>query len=146
MSDVEDILECTPPQVAELAKSAVEQLLPSKSTKVYEASYERFQKWCTTNKVENISENVLLAYFAELGKTLKSSTCWSHYSMIKSILSLKQNIDISKYLKLRALLKKLGEGYKPKKSKVLSKEEFDKFLAEAPDVKYLGTKVSNFFK
>jgi hypothetical protein len=50
-------------------------------------------------------------------------------------------VDISKFLKLRAFLKKTSEGYTAKKSKVFTKDEFDKFLFEAPDKLYLGLKV-----
>jgi hypothetical protein len=61
--------------------------------------------------------------------------------MIKALLNIKKNVNITKYLKLRAFLKKQGEDYRPKKAKVLTKEEFDKFMFDASDEKYLATKV-----
>uniref|UniRef100_A0A6P7F1Y2 Uncharacterized protein LOC114325464 n=1 Tax=Diabrotica virgifera virgifera TaxID=50390 RepID=A0A6P7F1Y2_DIAVI len=61
--------------------------------------------------------------------------------MIKSELVIRKNVDISKFLKLRAFLKKTSEGYTAKKSKVFTKDEFDKFLFEAPDKLYLGLKI-----
>ncbi|XP_031355976.1 uncharacterized protein LOC116180226 isoform X2 [Photinus pyralis] len=72
---------------------------------------------------------------------MKSSTMWSQYSMIKALLNLKHGLDISKYMKLRAYLKKQNEGYTPKKSKVFTKEQFEDFLNNAPDEQYLGIKV-----
>jgi hypothetical protein len=41
------------------------------------------------------------------------------------------------YLKLQAYLKRQCDTYKPKKPKVLSKSEIDKFITEAPDDTYL---------
>ena len=61
---------------------------------------------------------------------------WSHYSMIKSLLSIRNGVDISRYLKLRAYLKKQNEGYTAKKSRVFTKENFEKFIFEAPDEIY----------
>ncbi|KAJ8914397.1 hypothetical protein NQ315_017487 [Exocentrus adspersus] len=64
------------------------------------------------------NETVLLAYLSEKAKKVKPSTLWSYYSMLKSTLLVNDNCDISKYSKLIALLKKLCDGYKPKKSKI----------------------------
>lgn len=138
MSDAE--FSCTPPEVAEIAEEVTSNLLPTKSAGVYQASYERFLRWCNGKKIKIYSENVLIAYFSEL--QMKSSTKWSHYSMIRSLLSVKHGLDISKYLRLRAYLKKENEGYMPKKSKVFTKEQFEHFLQAAPDMQYLGMKVS----
>lgn len=99
-------------------------------------------EWASENKVKTISENVLLAYFKRLSDEMKPSTLWTTYSMIKSMLNIKNNTDISKYAKLQAFLKLKSSGYKSKKSKVLTAKEINTFLLEAPDDKYLFTKVS----
>lgn len=91
--------------------------------------------------IEAISENVLLTYLTELSEKNKASTLWSTYSIIKTCLSIKQNINISKYMKLRAFLKKKNAGYVPKQSKTLSRDQFEKFLENAPNDKYLMHKV-----
>lgn len=44
-----------------------------------------------------------------------------------------------------AFLKKEREGYKPKKSRVLLREQFDTFLSDASDEKYLTTKVIKLY-
>lgn len=72
---------------------------------------------------------------------MKSSTLWANYSMLKATLSIRHNVDISKYLKLRALLKRQADGYKLKKSKILTKEQINKFIQEAPDKECLMIKV-----
>lgn len=145
MADCNDeFMQCTPPEVAKLAEQAVSNLMPTKSSTIYENVYEKFIKWCGERNINSFSENILLAYFSELDTKMKmkSSTLWSYYSMIRTTLNIKHGIDISKYLKLRAFLKKKNEGYCPKKSRVFTKEQFDRFLSDAPDEKYLGAKVT----
>ncbi|KAJ8911472.1 hypothetical protein NQ315_015239 [Exocentrus adspersus] len=96
-------------------------------------------------KLENVNEDVLLVFFAEKSKTLSSSTLWAHYSMLKTMLNVKRNIDVSKFYKLSAFLKRKSEGYKPKKAKVLTLDQIDKFLLEAPDKDFLMIKVALIF-
>jgi hypothetical protein len=94
-------------------------------------------------KTTQYTEDVCLAYFFEKSN-YKSSSLWSFYSMLRSTLLVRNGIDISKYLKLQAYLKRQCDTYKPKKSKVLSKSEIDKFITEAPDDTYLMIKVNYF--
>ncbi|KAJ8984073.1 hypothetical protein NQ317_006571, partial [Molorchus minor] len=103
--------------------------------------YNRFKKWCAEKNVQVYSENVLLAYFSENAKTYKSSTLWAQYSMVKSCLIIYDNIDISKFPKLIAFLKRTGDGYQAKKSKILPKSEIDRFLSSADDKEFLMIKV-----
>ncbi|CAG9766248.1 unnamed protein product [Ceutorhynchus assimilis] len=62
--------------------------------------------------------------------------------MLKAVLSVKENIQIEKFPRVIAFLKRNSVGYEPKKSKVLSREEIDQFLATASDEAYLLTKVA----
>lgn len=73
---------------------------------------------------------------------MKSSTLWSQYSMVKATLSIKNGVEIEKFVKLKAFLKRQGEGYRPRKSRVLTNEQIEVFLKDAPDHKYLMMKVS----
>lgn len=135
-------------EIEVLANEAVSSLGPSKSIEKYSAAYNHFVNWCNSKNVTVYQENVLLAYFNSMviEKKWKSSTLWSRYSMIKSQLAIKKDINIGKYLKLRAFLKKSNEGYVAKKSRVFSKEEFERFICEAPDDSYLGLKVTIIFQ
>ncbi|KAJ8923456.1 hypothetical protein NQ315_002015 [Exocentrus adspersus] len=126
--------------VQDAVKEVMDGILPKKSRKIYEAQYDTFVKWCCQRKLENVNEDVLLVFFAEKSKTLSSSTLWAHYSMLKTMLNVKRNIDVSKFYKLSAFLKRKSEGYKPKKAKVLSLDQIDKFLLEAPDKDFLMVK------
>jgi hypothetical protein len=70
------------------------------------------------------NEKVLLAYFENMSKMYKSSRLWAFYSMLRAMISMKKNVDISKYGQLIAFLKRQAE---PKKSKVFSKNEIARF-------------------
>ncbi|KAJ8922304.1 hypothetical protein NQ315_004246 [Exocentrus adspersus] len=77
-------------------------------------------EWKKTNNVQQFSENVILLYFKELSSKYKSSTLWAQYSMLKSTLNIKHDMNISNY---QVLL-----------------EDFSRFLNCAPDEKYLLVK------
>jgi len=48
--------------------------------------------------------------------------------MIKLVLKVKHNIDISKFHNLTVFLKKANDGCRPKKSKILQREEDEKII------------------
>ena len=73
---------------------------------------------------------------------MKPSTLWSKYSMIKAVLSVKENIEINKFTRVISFLKRNSVGYEPTKSKVLTRQEINTFLVNADDAKYLLIKVS----
>lgn len=141
-----------PKEILECAKEVSLNLLPKKSREIYEYMYQRFFDWCKEKNIQLYSEDVLMVYFSNLANKMKPSTLWSQYSMLRSTLDIKNGIDISKYSKLRAFLKRQNEGYLPKKSRVFTKEEVDRFLNSAPDNLYLMMKVNadiikeHFFK
>ncbi|KAJ8969342.1 hypothetical protein NQ317_007796 [Molorchus minor] len=112
---------CESEEIVEAANIAISNLLPTKSRSLYDIAYNRFKKWCAEKNVQVYSENVLLAYFSENVKNYKSSTLWVQYSMVKSCLIIYDNIDISKFPKLIAFLKRTGDGYQAKKSKNIDK-------------------------
>lgn len=137
----DELLPLTPPEIRELARDVELNLLPDKSRTVYEHTYSRFMEYRQKKNVGSFSENVLIAYFSDLSKKMKPSTLWSTYSMLKATLNIKNNIDLAKYLKLRAFLKRQSDGFHARKSRVFQREEIEKFLSEAPDELYLSTKV-----
>lgn len=141
-SDSDDELLCTPPEIIEQAKIATDNLLPTRSRERYEIIYKRFMDWRLKNNIKSFSENVMLAYFQELSNTMKPSSLWAIYSMLKSTLNIKhEKINIAAYPKLIALLKRKSDGFKSKKSKVLSTNQINEFLQNAPDDKHLFKKV-----
>lgn len=145
ISDSEDSVKCTPPEITEAANEATLQLLPAKSKERYENAYKKFMCWYEAKNCKRISEKEVLAYIAEKSKVFKASTLWSEYSMLKATLSVHKDTDISKYCKVISFLKRHADGYQPKKSKILTKAEIEKFLLEAPDISYLMMKVALIF-
>lgn len=138
-------LSCTPPELRAAAQTAVNKLLPPKSKPIYDKEYNFFNNWRTEKKVELTTENVLLAYYGELSSTKKASTLWASYSMLRSCLNVYENLDISKFVRLQAFLKRQSDGYEPKKSKILEQDQINRFIHEADDLNYLAVKVSSNF-
>ena len=130
----------TPPELHKIAGATSLNLLPEKSKAKYLAVYEKFMTWRSLKKAP-ITENVMLVYFDELSKCFKPPSLWSIYSMLKSTLQINDKIDISKFPKLFALIKRLNEGYVPNKAEILTEAEIEKFLNEAPDQIFLAAKV-----
>src|SRR5699024_11669271 len=93
------------------------------------------------NKTTSFSEDTLLVYFKELSNKYKSSSLWTQYSMLKSTINIRKNINLESYAGLRAFLKRCSEGYQAKKSEVFSGEQIQQFINKAPNDKYLATKV-----
>lgn len=134
--------DLTPEDIRNEANSIVDNILPCKSKHLYMKCYEDFFAWKTKKAVKIISESLLLVYFQELSATKKPSSLWTVYSMLKTTVNIKDNIDISKYVKLKAFLKRKSEGHRPKKSKVFTARDVENFLNNAPDDTFLDKKVS----
>lgn len=137
-----DEINCTPPELREVAEHTISELLPEKSKAAYDKEYQKFKCWCIENKASKISENVLLAYFQQESQSKKSSTLWVKYSMLRACLNIYEDLDISKFLKLQVYLKKQSSGYEPKKSKILEEDEVNRFIELADNNHYLAIKVS----
>lgn len=134
-------MSLTPESIREEANSIINNLLPSNSRDRYLKTYKHFMEWREEKNVKSFSENVFLAYFNELAKKYQPSSLWSTYSMLKSTVISKNNINLKNYDKLVAFLKRQSDGYKCKKSKVFTSQEIETFLKQAPDDVYLATKV-----
>lgn len=130
LSDDED-LQNTLPVIEDEAKAATMNLRPKKSNEKYEKEFISYMKWCRQKRVENHLENVLVVYFSLNARVLKSFFLWFKYSMLRTMLLLKETVDI-KYLKVIAFLKCQFDGYKPLQSKTFSIEEINKYLIQAP--------------
>lgn len=142
MSDSEsEFCQNTPPELKELADIAKLNTLPKVSRARYDQTYNLYIDWKKENKVINSTENCLLSYFEQYRQKYKPSTVWSHYSMLKATIKIKENIDISSFYTLTNIIKNNAKGFQSKKAKVFSGEELKRFLEEAPDNIYLASKV-----
>ncbi|KAF7990527.1 hypothetical protein HCN44_000332 [Aphidius gifuensis] len=125
------------------ASKNFQNLLPGKSKEKYLSFHHEFRGWMDKNNIKSCDELILTVYFSYLQdeKKFMSSTLWSRWFMLKSTLSAYDNINVSAFKKLKAYLKKLNKGYKPKKSKILYSEDLAKFCIEADDKIHLANKV-----
>ncbi|XP_062558992.1 uncharacterized protein LOC134223803 isoform X2 [Armigeres subalbatus] len=131
----------SPMDVEEVAEAASDRLIPEKSKALYESSYKKFDEWRTKHGIQAVDERCLLEYFSQEMASQKPSTKWSHFSMLKSTINCNLGINISSFKTLVKFLKSKADGYSPKKSKILTKEQIFKFLKDADDDKYLALKV-----
>ncbi|KAL4707962.1 hypothetical protein ACJJTC_010578 [Scirpophaga incertulas] len=136
---------CTPPDILELATEVTHNLLPEKSRNLYEKEYNNFLAWKIEKKTTSFSENVILAYLKDLSDKFKPSSMWAKYSMLKFTLNIYNNIDITKYSKIIAFLKRNSEGHKGKKSLTFTSGQLKMFLKDSPDILYLFEKVALIF-
>lgn len=130
------------PEIAEVANAAIDNLLPVKSKEIYEKTYALFRKWCTEKDVRKITENVILAYLEEKSRSVKSSTLWSTFSMLKATLNLKENVDLKQFPRLVPYLKSKAVGHRSKKSAIFTRDDINKFISEANDQDHLLMKVN----
>jgi len=143
-SDSEELL-LTPPDIVAEANNVCASLVPAKSTERYYSCYNKYMKWHKEQKATSHSQNVLLAYFAYIKTNLKPSSLWSTYSILRTMINLKHEVNIASYTNLKAFLKRQSDGYHAKKSLSLSTAQIKTFLKYAPDDKYLLTKVKCLF-
>lgn len=132
----------TPDSITDEANCVIENLLPEISKERYINTYNDFMKWREDKNIKSFSESVFLTYFNRLCSKLQPSTVWSRYSMLKSTLNVKHNVDLKNFHNLTAFLKRQSQGFKSKKSKVFTSHEVEIFLNDAPDEIYLAVKVS----
>ncbi|EFA09409.2 uncharacterized protein LOC103315043 isoform X1 [Tribolium castaneum] len=132
-------------EISNIAADAKDSLLPSKSKHLYEETYNAYRKWRSNKKIDTTCEDTILAYFSSELSRYKSSSLWSKYSMLRSTINLREGIDISKFPSVIPYLKRKGEGHKPKKSLILSKDHIDEFLRKADTKEHLFNKVVLIF-
>lgn len=133
-----------PAEISEEFQNAMDEILPAKSRDRYLQAYDVFVKWQESHGVRSFSEKVVMAYLIVASRKYKPPTLWSIYSMLKKTFIVKQNIDMTKYCRLRAFLKNKSDGYESKKSNVFTPDEINKFFVEAPNSRYLGMKVCTY--
>ncbi|XP_074037660.1 uncharacterized protein [Leptinotarsa decemlineata] len=90
---------------------------------------------------KDVTETVFLAYFQELSETYSPNSLWTKWSMLKSMVTIHEKRDITKFNELQAFLKRKSKSYKPKKSAVLSPKDVIRFLKDAPNDIHLLHKV-----
>ncbi|KAL7298012.1 hypothetical protein TKK_0009020 [Trichogramma kaykai] len=116
--------------------------LPAKSKQKYEATYKKFMEWKVQKGYTDFTSHVLLTYFKEMSEKFKATSLWATYSMLRSVILTKHNVNIHDFSPLLEFLKTNSKGYVPKKAEILEPEHIRRFLTDAPDDKYLVVKVA----
>lgn len=141
-AEMENNPSLIPPEILAKANQASDKMYPSKSKEKYFNAYDRFVAWRNKFNTQSFAEPVFIAYFQDLSQTLCPKSLWPQYSMLKSVIQRKHNLSLHNFGGLQAFLKQINKGYQSKKSKVLTAEDIQKFLLEAPDNDYLDVKVT----
>ncbi|XP_048515862.1 uncharacterized protein LOC125502141 [Athalia rosae] len=118
----------TPPDICEASTEVAGKLLPVKSIKTYKKSY-KFMAWKEVKNSESFSQRVLLVYFNELSKSWKSTTLWSEYSKLRTMIQHNHQIDIN-YPDLKRFLENLSKNTDndTKKANTFSSNDIERFL------------------
>lgn len=132
----------TPEYKTNEAVEVVNDILPQKSKEKYLKTYENFMDWKKTKNAKSFSEAVFCTYFKELATSKQPTTLWTIYSMLKPIVRLKHEVQINSYTKLLSYIRRLSVGHRLKKSRVLTAQNIETFLKDAPDYSFLAMKVS----
>ncbi|EEZ99467.2 hypothetical protein TcasGA2_TC000033 [Tribolium castaneum] len=108
-----------PKLVIQEASEAINKVVPAKSKQLYEKEYSNFCEWRKRKDAKGADERIILAYISERSKNAKSSSLWAYYSQLKKMLSVKENIDISRKLRPESILhKRLFINYRKQKCTV----------------------------
>lgn len=107
-------IESMPQNILNRAEKVAQNLLPVKSKEKYEVAYEKFMEWRKTQRTNSFAEPVLLAYFDELSEKMKPSSLWATYSMLRSTIHARHDINIYDYAPLIQFLIRNSTGYQAK--------------------------------
>lgn len=137
-----EIDEIQEPDIVLTLETPGEPTLLEKSRHKYSTTYDRFMKWKDEKDIKMITEELLIEYFMEISSSIKPSSLYARYSMLKTMIKLKDNVDIGEFKGLKPFLKERSTGFISQKAAVFTAHEIEKFLNEAPDYKYLVQKVN----
>lgn len=113
-----------------------------KSKILYANKYQKFVDWRKTHLNTNSStEDVLLEYFKCLSEKSLPSTLYSVYSILRKLILQEEQIDITSYFELKKFLSTNAKGFKSRKTEYFTAKNICDFINNAPDEKYLASKV-----
>lgn len=121
--ELSEMESSSPPELSDFEETTVGNVIPEKSRHLYLKCYDKYQEWAAEHQLKITTENALLAYFTFEAQKVKPPTLWSKYSMLRTTIKIKDNVDIKGYKKVQHFLKKKNVAYRPKKSKVCLKSK-----------------------
>ena len=88
---------------------------------------------------------IIIPVYYFQSKVFAASSLWCTYSKLKTILRVREKVDVSSFTNVVSFLKKMSVRHVPRKSNVLSRSQIDEFLLNAPDDVFLLIKVVTAF-
>ena len=80
--DTHDVSDCgdkIPHEIVEAAKEVSINLLPDESKRLYVSTYNNFKSWRASKKTTLFVEEVFLAYFKYISKTIFPPKLWNRF-------------------------------------------------------------------
>ncbi|XP_063922982.1 uncharacterized protein LOC135137290 [Zophobas morio] len=108
---------------------------------VFEIAYKNFKQWSLKKGGEIVGKRSYSVFRRQVPKR----KILNIVVKLKATININENIFIKQYSKLVSFLKKKSVGYRAKKSKVLTRDDVQRFLGEADDENYLLMKVALIF-
>jgi hypothetical protein len=151
MSFEEESITSTPPDVSKtVVEEVMSDLLPKKSRQDCDQIYAYYVEW---RKKKNVSldyhsENILLTYMSELSQKYVPSTFCKVFSRAEEDLADQRACRYwEKHLWSRTFLKNFEyeSTHVKKKAATFNRFDIERFLHEAPDLKFLHTSSLPFF-
>lgn len=117
-----------------------------KSNSTYVNRYADFNAWKENMKIEATTEKSVIDYLEDMSRKYIPSTLKSIHSILKTMLLVKEKINIENFSDLNEFMKKKTEGFKgTTKSGILSVDNIRDFLNNAPNNKWLASKVNTIY-
>lgn len=126
--------------IREKAKAILRECIPEKSRDRYNKALKDFNEWTVRQQCPTINEDVVLVYLKFKSETLAPNSLFSVFSMLNKCLP---SLNMGSFHNIKGFLQNKNRGYKPKKAKTFTVEEFDKFVNEADDFVFLLHKVTS---
>lgn len=120
----------------QLSNELRQELFDCKSKKVYDGWTDKLQAWCNEHNVcfDVITAVQLMEFFKYQHEHYAPTTLWQAYSCLnKYFMIYKGWKNFREIPLLKELLKKYEKSWKKKKAAVLSKEQIDDWLENAPE-------------
>ena len=128
-----------PADLAEHARTVLEDSLPPQSAKQYNAEWEKF---CAYNKIkatrkQKPSCEMFTSYFASLNDAgMAPASIWTAYSKLNGILRTRYAGKLQDWPQLTTLLKSYAAGSTTKQSSIFTSGEMNRFVSEESDDTY----------
>ena len=104
-----------------------------KTKKVYNRYWKLYTRHCLRENVEMFTKISVIGFFMEIKKKFSKGSLWSIYSCLNHNFKIKKKINLKVFTRLKLVLKRLTEGYVPRKSPVFTEQEMHEIFEKLED-------------